>query len=241
MDERPGWEVDPFERTGNEGGTPDGAPPLRDDAPTIPMQPIPAPPGRSAAQPEWPVAQPGRRRSNAQGPGYCFGVAIVGIVGVALVLALVAGTLFTLHALGSSAPSGENGLAASASQTAKAATATARPAQATPTPVPTATVTPTATSTATPLPPQLSVSPQQETGMCLLGHYGDLTLKNSGGSDLTWTATSSAANVKPDPASGTLAAGATQNVTLGGTHLGKSFTVTFSGNGGDATVTITCA
>ena len=163
------------------------------------------------------------------------------MVGVALVLALVAGTLFALHTLGSSAPPGENGVVL------------LRPRRQTRPPplTPRASLANARTNRhshahgdehagATP-PPQLSVSPQQETGMCLLGRYADLTLENSGGSDLTWTATSSAANVKPDPASGTLAAGATQTVTLSGTHLGNTFTVTFSGNGGDATVTITCA
>jgi hypothetical protein len=63
---------------------------------------------------------------------------------------------------------------------------------------------------------------------------------NSGGGQLTWAASTSDLLVHATPASGTLAAGQSRSVTLGGIHIGKTWTVTFSGNGGGATVTITC-
>ncbi|HEV8193923.1 MAG TPA: hypothetical protein VGP82_20935 [Ktedonobacterales bacterium] len=256
MDERPDWESDRMEPTGNERSSPEESS-LRHDSPTIPgvpwhgstangsadfsTQPVQAEFRPSTVQPEWPVARAGGRPnpSTTQRPGYCFGIAIVSMLGAALVLALVAGTLFAVRTIGSAPPTGENGVASSASQTATAPTPTVRPAQPSPTPMPTAT--PAATSAPAPTPPLLSVSPQQATGSCLLGRYPDLTVKNTGGSDLTWTATTSATAVQVEPASGTLAAGATQTVTLSGVHLGNALTITFSGNGGDATVTITCA
>ena len=218
-------------------------PPLRDDAPTIPIQPIPAQPGRSAAHPEWPIARPGGRPNgpSAQGSGSCFGIALIGMFGAALVLALVAGTLFALHTLGTPAPGDEGAAATAAAQTLTAPTATALPS---PTAVPTATATATATATITPTaapePAQMSVSPKRTSARCLLGQYPDLTVENSGGADLTWTAATSDAAVQVSPAGGTLAAGATQTVSLSGSHFGKTLTVMFSGNGGDATVTITC-
>jgi hypothetical protein len=256
MDERPGWETNPSEPTGGEPSTTEG-PTLRYDSPTLPglpwqsapsqngadfnTQPLESRTGRSAARPEWPVARPGGRStsSSTQGAGNCFGITIVGMLGVALVLALIAGTLVAVHTFGSSPPTGENRVIASASQSPKVSTATAHPAQ--PSPTALQTTTPTAMSSPTPIPAQLSVSPLQETGTCLVGRYDDLTLQNTGGSDLTWSATTRAASVNINPSSGTLAAGATQTITLHGGHIGKSFTVTFGGNGGNATVTITCA
>lgn len=261
MDDRPDWETRRPEPTGDEQGAAEG-PTLRHDSPTIPglpwqgsafpsgadfkTQPAQGEPGRFASQPEWPLSQPGDRSrtmapsSSTPRPGYCFGITIVSMLGIALVLALIAGTLFAVHTFGSSPAVGEHGVSAAASRTANAPTTTTHPAQPSPTALPT--VTPTATIAPTPIPAQLSVSPLEETGKCLLGRYGDLTLKNSGGSDLTWSATTSDASIKLDPASGTLAAGATQTVTVKGIDIGKSsFTVTFTGNGGDATVTVTCS
>jgi hypothetical protein len=243
MGERPDWEATPAERARGEQGSP-GEPPLRHDSPTLPGLPrqgtINVDPDFST-QPEWPVARPGGcfNTPSPQGPGYCFGVAIVGMLGMAFVLALVAGALFAVHIHGSSPLAGETGVSVSASQTAKVSTATTHPAQPSPTPNPTAT--PSATNTPTPVPPQLSVSPRQVTGRCLLGSYPNLTVQNTGGADLTWTAATSATSVQADPSSGTLAAAATQTVTLSGVYRGYTLTVTFSGNGGEATVTITCS
>jgi len=258
MDERPDWETS-HRAPHWDGQSADGDPTPRHDSPTIPglpgqggafsngadfnTQPAQDAPGRLASQREWPVSPRGDRSRtlgpSAQRPGYCFGITMVGMLGTALVLALIAGTLFAIHSLSSSQAVGENGVSA-ATRSATAPTATIQPAQQSPTALPT--ITPTATITPTPVPPQLSVSPLEETGQCLLGRYGDLTIKNSGGSDLTWSATASHTSIKLDPTSGTLAAGATQTITVKGIDLGKSsFTMTFTGNGGDATVTVTCA
>ncbi len=238
MDEQSGSDTQPIKPSGDGPGTPEASS-LYYDSPTIPIQPI-QPPGRPAVAPEWPVARPGRRAypPSAQEPG-CFGITIVSIVGAALVLALIAGVLFALHSLNSPSQSEGSSATVPPVQTVVLPTATASP-QPSPTPAPTATATATDTPTPAPEPAQLSVSPKRVTGNCLLGQYPDLTVKNDGGSDLTWTATPSDSGVQASPASGTLAAGETQTVSLSGLHVGKSFTVTFSGNGGDATVTITC-
>jgi archaellum component FlaG (FlaF/FlaG flagellin family) len=85
------------------------------------------------------------------------------------------------------------------------------------------------------------VSPQQATGHCLLGAYPTLVVKNTGGGKLTWNARTSDLLVHASPSSGTLATGQAKSIALSGNHVGNTLTVMFSGNGGQATITITCA
>ena len=104
---------------------------------------------------------------------------------------------------------------------------------------------PTATDigapTATPA-PQLSVSPLTASGNCVLGSWPKLTVRNTGGGRLSWSATTSDKTfVKASPSSSTLDAGAQVTVTLSGAlHLGNQLKVTFSSNGGSAMAIISC-
>jgi hypothetical protein len=128
-------------------------------------------------------------------------------------------------------------------------TATLRPT-ATPTPQPTAT--PTPQPTATPLPPtptptpvsQLNVSPNPvaETPCSGSPFPVPLTITNTGGGTLVWNVDTGAlpAGVLAVPASGSLDAGQSQQVTLNGATSSASFIVEFTSNGGDVSVSITC-
>jgi hypothetical protein len=109
-----------------------------------------------------------------------------------------------------------------------------------PTATPSRTKNPTPTPTAAPHPPHLSVSPHQGTGNCVLGAYPDLTVQNDGGGQLTWSAHTGDPLILASPASGSLAGGDSTSVSLSGIHVGASFTVTITSNGGSATTTITC-
>lgn len=101
---------------------------------------------------------------------------------------------------------------------------------------------PAPTATNAPLAPQLSVGSSGGTVNCLLGSWPTLTVSNSGGGNLSWSATTSDENfVTATPSSGSLAAGAQKTVKLAGIlHLGNQLRVTFTSNGGGATVTISC-
>jgi hypothetical protein len=129
---------------------------------------------------------------------------------------------------------------------------------ATPNPTPTPTATPTPTPTATPttptptttpaLGPLLSVSVgfsnycQQNQGKCAnptdavcagsgsQDNYPILTLSDSGGQPLSWVATTTSASFIVSPSSGTLTAGQSQSVRIGG-PVSYDFTVTFSWEG----------
>jgi hypothetical protein len=123
------------------------------------------------------------------------------------------------------------------------ATAIPRPT-ATPTPQPTATpLPPTPTPTATPA-PQLNVSPNPvaETPCGGSPFPVPLTITNTGGGTLVWNVDTSAlpAGVQAVPASGSLDAGQSQQVSLSGDTANASFTVDFSSNGGDLSVTVNC-
>jgi hypothetical protein len=132
------------------------------------------------------------------------------------------------------------------------ATPTPRP-PATPTPQPTATPTPQPTATPTPQPtptptqppaPQLAVSPNPVTEAPCSGSPFPvaLTVTNTGGGTLSWSINTNAlpAGVLAVPASGSLAAGQSQQITLNGSTANASFTVDFTSNGGNVNVTVTC-
>jgi hypothetical protein len=129
------------------------------------------------------------------------------------------------------------------------ATATPRPT-ATPTPQPTATPTPWPTATPTPPTPtptpapQLNVSPNPATETPCSGSPFPvpLTVTNTGGGTLVWNLNTSAlpAGVQALPASGSLDGGQSQQVSLSGETADASFTVEFSSNGGNVSVTVTC-
>jgi hypothetical protein len=250
MNEGHDRETKPFERAGKGQDMPDRPPLPGGDAATPPglhrrhdragqrpdadTPPAPVESRYAPGQPEWPIEQSRLRRPDASGPGYSLGIAVVGVV---LVLALVAGTLLAIRGIAMSSQGGGNG-AVPGTPSVTARTPVARPSATASVPSPTPK--PTATATALPLPPQLSVSPQEATAQCLVGRYPDLAASNRGGGELNWTAATSDAAVRANPASGTLAAGAVQTVMLSGLHVGQALTVTFSSDGGDATVTITC-
>ncbi len=213
--------------------------------------------GHPSLQPEWPMKSPTHQRSNTLGMGFCLGVATSGIVGVLLVLALAAGVLYASHGGDLTSLGGPNGvgeLTGAPSSTATSAPTkvpTAKPVATHSGSVPTSTnpqpgptpppAKPTAPPQSSPPPaPRLSVSPQQASGNCLLGKYPNLTVKNAGGGQLSWGAHTSDGLVHVAPSSGTLSAGRSQSVSLSGLHVGTRLTITFSGNGGSATVTITC-
>jgi hypothetical protein len=78
---------------------------------------------------------------------------------------------------------------------------------------------------------------------CSTGQWPNaLTVHNSGGQTLSWSATASAPGVTLSPAGGSEAAGASESVNLGGQGPapGDTFSVQFTSNGGSATVTISC-
>jgi hypothetical protein len=69
-----------------------------------------------------------------------------------------------------------------------------------------------------------------------------LTVTNTGGGTLNWSINASTlpAGVLAVLASGSLDAGQSQQVTLNGGTANASFTVGFTSNGGDVTVSVTC-
>lgn len=126
-------------------------------------------------------------------------------------------------------------------------TATPAPSQPTATPTtapPTATPTtapPTATPTSAPQ-PKLGVTPTQpSTVFCgNLTGVAPITITNTGAGTLNWSATAPS-GVTLTPSSGSLGAGASQNVTLSGSYsASSSFVVQVSSNGGKAEVTFNC-
>jgi hypothetical protein len=112
---------------------------------------------------------------------------------------------------------------------------------------------PTATASAAPQPtntpagqpaPRLGVSPTQVTEVCVQGAWREpLTVSNSGGQTLNWSATpdSTAPGVTLTPSSGSLGPGAAQTITFDGTGPRDHFTVSFTSNGGSVSVAITCS
>jgi len=133
------------------------------------------------------------------------------------------------------------------------ATATATLAQATVatvTPVPQATNTPRPQPTNTPhSQPTRTAAPAaklninaQPNAFCYNGQYPPITVKNTGGSTLNWTASSGSAGVTVSPASGSLAPGAMKILTVSGPVPPTIATVsiTVKSNGGNLKITFTC-
>ncbi len=119
------------------------------------------------------------------------------------------------------------------------------PNQPTPTPPAQPTATPVPQQpTATPVPqnpPVLTLRPSKTTAFCSQGGYpNDITVANTGGSTLTWSATGPS-GITITPSSGSLSASTSQTVKLSGIVAGvASFTIHFTSNGGSADVTIEC-
>jgi hypothetical protein len=123
-------------------------------------------------------------------------------------------------------------------------TATPTP-QPTATPQPTVTPTPQPTPTATPTPsPVLNASPNPVTEAPCSGSPFPipLTVSNTGGGTVFWDINTGAlpAGVLAIPASGSLDGGQSQQMNLNGSTTDTSFTVDFSSNGGNVSVTVIC-
>jgi hypothetical protein len=108
-------------------------------------------------------------------------------------------------------------------------------------PTATATTAPQPTNTPLPPPPQLNVSPAQTPVYCLNGQYPDITVTNTGGQQLNWSATGPTnPDVTLNPASGSLPPGQSQTVKVSGSRPPPTVSIQFTSNGGNATVTYTC-
>jgi hypothetical protein len=119
------------------------------------------------------------------------------------------------------------------------------PQQPTPTPnprQPTPTPTPQQQPTATPIPPKLSVTPTLASSNCQNGGWPKITVTNAGGGTLNWNVVLSTLppSVTASPSSGSLGAGASQDVLLAGKAALGSHTISFSSDGGKQDVSITC-
>ncbi len=125
--------------------------------------------------------------------------------------------------------------------------ATAAPsptALASPTPASHLSPTPQKHPTATPQPqspPKLNVGPNPVIEYCGNGQWPNtLTVRNKGGGTLTWQASApNAPGVQLSSTSSSLKAGASKVITLSG-QWGQSFIISFTSNGGQASVTVTC-
>jgi hypothetical protein len=122
-------------------------------------------------------------------------------------------------------------------------TADVHPATATPLP-PTATPTaPPPTATAAPAAAKISVTPTSADAFCANGQYPPIAVKNIGGGTLNWSAQAGDQAVTVSPNQGSLAAGASKSLTISGSHPappGSTLIISFTSNGGNATVTFTC-
>jgi len=105
--------------------------------------------------------------------------------------------------------------------------------------------TPQPTPTPTPPPaPQLAVTPNPVTETPCSGSPFPipLTVSNTGGGTVDWSIDTGAlpAGVLAVPASGSLDGGQSRPVDLSGATPNASFTVNFSSNGGNVSVTVIC-
>ncbi|MEU3778651.1 hypothetical protein AB0F11_36710, partial [Streptomyces sp. NPDC032472] len=102
---------------------------------------------------------------------------------------------------------------------------------------------------ATPAPaaaPVLSLRPTSVQEYCANGEWPNtLVVRNSGGGTLEWSVGQLPPGVTVSQGEGSLAAGASQVITLGGRAEQQPpngrFTIGFSGNGGSGRVTVNCA
>ncbi len=123
--------------------------------------------------------------------------------------------------------------------------ATSSPTGTTPTSTPPASASPTATTT----PPKLSVNPTSLTFTlqivnCLLNNKPKpLTVKNTGGGELSWQASiQDLTYLSLDRSSGTLGPGESETISVTAScniSVGKTVTITFTSNGGSQVVTVT--
>ncbi|MEU3406621.1 hypothetical protein ABZ766_22150 [Streptomyces sp. NPDC006670] len=94
--------------------------------------------------------------------------------------------------------------------------------------------------------PVLALRPTGVREFCANGEWpATLLVRNSGGGKLTWSLGQLPSGVTASPSGGSLAADASQVVTLGGRTEQQPpngrFTIGFTGNGGTGQVTVTCA
>ncbi|MFE5297114.1 hypothetical protein [Streptomyces sp. NPDC056632] len=94
--------------------------------------------------------------------------------------------------------------------------------------------------------PVLSLGPTRVQEYCANGEWPDaLVIRNSGGGELNWSVGPLPAGVTLSTGSGSLAADASQEITLGGRAeqqpANGRFTIGFSSNGGSGQVTVVCA
>lgn len=113
----------------------------------------------------------------------------------------------------------------------------APPPQSTKTPRPQPSITPQ------PSPAHLSVTPQPTTAFCANGQFPSLSVKNTGGKTLTWSASGpDNPPITVKPSNGSLAPGAKKTVAVSGPYpTGPSVIIAFASNGGNVSVTYTCS
>ena len=105
----------------------------------------------------------------------------------------------------------------------------------------TAAVAPKPTNSPLPQPPKLTVTPLQATGYCLNGRCPSLTVQNTDGKTLSWSASGPGnAQITLTPTNESLAPGDSQTVAVSGPRPEPTVSIAFSGNGGNATITYTC-
>lgn len=120
---------------------------------------------------------------------------------------------------------------------------TATSAPVAPPPQPTKTPRPQASKTPQPPPAHLSVTPLQPKAFCANGQFPSLTVKNTGGKTLTWSASGpSNPPLTVKPSHGSLAPGVKMTVAVSGPYpTGPSVIIAFTSNGGNVSVTYTCS
>ncbi len=210
--------------------------------------------------PRWVTAQPGAlppaRRPAPVGLLAGLGAALLVVLLTLVLLVAHAGRIF-VGGPPSTGSTGSNGGGATATQPVVASKtptpttqATATPGNAaspTPTTSPTPSASPTSTTnpTPTPAPPVLVVSKPSSPNIIACqspnGATSTFSVANSGGSPLTWTATTPDVTYQIDPATGTLAPGTQQSVSVSHIHTTNSVTITANGAANSPqTVTIRC-
>jgi hypothetical protein len=183
----------------------------------------------------WPTPQapPAPRASSGgflRALGLGLGAALAAVLIAALLAVFLQRSFNITLAPFSSSNSSANSSSSSQSFSGASATATAQGR------APTATVrrsaaTPTATTapTATPVPATLSVQPSSITLSTCVVAQTQFTVRNTGGTPLSWNATASVTGYSLSPTSGTLNGGSQQVVTVSGILLSGAITVTAPG------------
>lgn len=216
-------------------------------------------PTAAAPPPRWVMAQPGALPPTRRPAP----VGLLAALGAALLVVLLALVLLMAHAGGifadgppNTGSTGSNGAGATATQpvlAGKTPTPTTKPIiptvtpdrAASPTVTPATSPTPSANPTTTPAPPVLAVTKPSSPNIIACqspnGATSTFSVANSGGSPLTWTATTPDVTYQINPATGTLAPGAQQSVSVSQIHTSNSVTITANGaENSPQTVTIKC-